>query len=58
MMALDKDIVKKGLVIAEGSTIYGELMEDLTREELLAVAALGWKAYKDSLNNGRAFNHD
>lgn len=57
-MALDKDIVKKGLIIAKDSTIYGELMESLTREELLAVAALGWKAYKDSLNSGRAFNHD
>ena len=40
---------QRGLALAAGSTLYGKPMEDMTREELLATAALGWNAYKEQL---------
>jgi hypothetical protein len=36
--------VKSGLAHAEGARIFGRLLTDLTRDELIAVAAQGWHA--------------
>lgn len=48
-MALNKSLIDRGTALAKGATCYGVQLEDMTREELLAVAALGWKSYTDHL---------
>jgi len=50
-MSLSVEIKEKGLAIAKEATIYGCKFEDLDRDELIAVAALGWKAYTDQLDS-------
>ncbi len=47
-MSLDKALVSEGLNLAKGSSFYGESLEDMTREELIAVAALGWSAHRSN----------
>lgn len=48
-MPISKHIIRYGLELAKGSIIYGEPIESLSKEELVAVAALGWKAFNDTL---------
>lgn len=35
-------VVEKGLALAEGSTLFGVLITELTRDELVAMTAMGW----------------
>lgn len=43
---LPPDFLEKGLRMARGSVVFGVALESLTREELLAVAAQGWRAWE------------
>lgn len=38
--------LERGTKLSEGMTVYGKLLTDMTKEELIAVAALGWDAEK------------
>ena len=40
--------VSEGLVLAEGATLFGALLTDLSREELLAAVAHGWALEKQA----------
>jgi hypothetical protein len=42
---LSDEIVKRGLDLAKGSTVFGKSFFDLSREELIAIAAIGWYEY-------------
>ena len=42
--SLPKAWVAEGLKLADGARVFDKLMSDLTHDELLAVAAHGWKA--------------
>ena len=53
-MPLNQSVIDRGTALAKGATCYGVPLEDMTREELLAVAALGWKAYTDQLQSSIA----
>lgn len=46
-MPLPEGFVEKGLELAKGATLYGEFLEEMTREELLAAAAHGWRAARE-----------
>lgn len=35
--------------LAKDATLYGVVFEDMSRDELIAAAAMGWKAYSDGL---------
>lgn len=57
-MALPAKFVTEGLALAKGAKIFGEALEDLTRDELLAVAAQGWKAERNAREQAiRQFEH-
>jgi hypothetical protein len=43
---LPSEFVASGLRIAEGATLFGKRLMDLTREEAIAAAAQGWAAEK------------
>lgn len=49
-MALPEHFLKDGLELAKGATIFGVPFEALSKDELLATAANGWKASQDALN--------
>lgn len=44
---ISEETLERGLKLAEGSTIYGIEFKDLTRDQLIALAALGWSLYKE-----------
>ncbi len=46
---LDSEFVKRGLACAMSSTLCGRRFEDMSREELLAAAAMGWRKYTELL---------
>lgn len=46
---LPADFVAEGLRLAKGGSLYGVPFEDLSRDELIAAAAMGWKAHNDQL---------
>jgi len=46
---LPKDIVKRGTSLAVGTTVYGCGLTELPKEELLAIAAIGWDMYSKKL---------
>jgi len=48
-MSLPPDLIERGLKLARGANFMGERIEDLTREELMAIAALGWQAYSNQI---------
>lgn len=48
-MKLPAHVYETGLRAAEGATICGVRLSDLTRDELISVAALGWKLYNEQL---------
>lgn len=56
-MPIPKTALKRGLELSEGASIFGVQFSELTREELIAVAALGWfkkaKESEDKLNRWR-----
>lgn len=41
-ISLPDEFIKKGLVLAEGSTLFGKKITDMNREELIASVAQGW----------------
>ncbi len=45
--------MESGLSHAKGARIFGQLLESLSREELLAVAANGWLAERRAREEGR-----
>ena len=49
---LPEKFIKDGLALSEGALFMGRPINELTREELIAVAAKGWKAYSDQLQDG------
>jgi hypothetical protein len=51
MNKLPEQFVKSGLELAKGASLFGIPMEELTRDELLAATAKGWKAYGDALES-------
>ena len=48
-MMLPDHILKDGLELAKGASIFGVAIDDMTIDELKAVAVLGWKAYNDQI---------
>ncbi|WP_236175352.1 hypothetical protein [Pseudomonas pseudonitroreducens] len=42
---IPEHILKRGLAMASGSTVFGVPLEELSKDELMAVAALGWSNY-------------
>jgi dissimilatory sulfite reductase (desulfoviridin) alpha/beta subunit len=46
---LPKNFVERHLLKAKGATIFGVPLEELTRDELLAVAVAGWEIYTSYL---------
>lgn len=50
-MSLPKKFVDEGLALAKGAKFFGEDLESLTRDELLAACAQGWAAEKRSRDN-------
>lgn len=47
---LNKSIIDRGTKLAEGALCYGVHLQEMTREELIAIAAIGWKAYTEKLD--------
>lgn len=43
-------VVENGLILAENARYLGRPLSELTKEELLACAAIGWDAYTRLLN--------
>lgn len=43
-MRLPEKFVETGLALADGASIFGVPLHELTHDELLAVAAQGWEA--------------
>ncbi len=50
-MKLQQTFVDSGLELAKGARLFGIAFEDMTRDELIAAAAKGWKAYTDHLES-------
>lgn len=48
---IPEDFVKEGLEVAAGTLLFGVPIEELSKEEFLAAAANGWKAYNDQLKS-------
>jgi hypothetical protein len=56
-MAVPKSFVKRGLEYASKSAIYGVPLTQLSHDELLAVAAIGWKDRDNRIQqSGRTFS--
>jgi hypothetical protein len=49
---LPEHFVNEGLKLAKGAMIFGVPLEELSRDELLAVAAQGWKAEENAREEG------
>ena len=49
MKKLPKKFLEEGLNMAKEAMIFGIPFEDLTKEELMAVAAQGWRAHRNLL---------
>lgn len=47
---LPENYVNEGLVLAESAKFMGLSLNTLSKEELIAVAAYGWKAYSDQIS--------
>lgn len=50
-MPIPEEALKRGLELAKGALIFGVPFTELTHEELIAVAALGWKAEARAVEN-------
>lgn len=44
MRELPQSFVRRGLELAEGSSLFGKPFVEMTRDELIAAAAQGWSA--------------
>jgi hypothetical protein len=51
-MGIPEEMKEEGLSLSRGASIFGMSFDSLSREELVAVAVLGWKAYSDQLEEG------
>jgi hypothetical protein len=51
MRKLPESVVAEGLAPAETTLVYGCPLMEMTRDELLAAAALGWKSYSDHIDS-------
>ncbi len=51
-MPLPKRFVEEGLDLAKGSMLFGNPLETLSREELIAAVAQGWKAEQRAREEG------
>ena len=49
MSRLPESLIKRGTELAKTASFCGIPLDELAKEELLAAAALGWKAYNDHL---------
>ena len=49
MSRLPDQFMKRGTELADTCLLFGEKLTDLSREELIAAAAQGWRAYSDLL---------
>ncbi|HEX6827303.1 MAG TPA: hypothetical protein VF077_13370 [Nitrospiraceae bacterium] len=54
---LPEKFLKDGLELAENSRLFGMLFSDMTREELIASAAQGWKRENDARKEGNERAH-
>lgn len=46
---LPDPFIRDGLRLAEGATLFGILLSDLSRDELIAAAAKGWDAFRKEI---------
>lgn len=46
---LPEKFLADGIALAEDASIFGVKLSELSRDELLAVAAKGWKAHQELL---------
>lgn len=53
MNKLPKSFIDRGLKLAKESLLFGQPIESLTRDELVAAAALGFHSYHKLLLEGR-----
>ena len=49
---LPDSFLKKGLELSKGCKFIGIPLEDFTKEELLAIAVMGWKAEQNAREQG------
>ena len=54
MKTLPTHVTERYLEPAKAMTLYGVRLTDLTRDELLAAAAMGWTQYREALKAMRA----
>lgn len=59
---LPEKFLTEGTALAEDASIFGVRLSDLSRDELLAVAAQGWKAHQklldDNASRSRLFRRE
>ena len=53
MSKLHDSVREEGLEAAKGARFMGEPLEGYSREDLLAIAALGWNAYAKTFSDRR-----
>lgn len=57
-MSLPKHFVRDNLAKAEGTSLYGIPIEEMSREELIACVFAGWDAYRQVLEQKtKEINH-
>jgi hypothetical protein len=44
MSLIPEQFLREGMILGEGTRIFGVELSELSREELIAVAAQGWNA--------------
>jgi len=49
VMKIPEYFVKEGVELSKDMTLFGVRMEELSRDELLAGCARGWKMYNDQV---------
>jgi hypothetical protein len=47
-------VFEQGRTLAKSATFYGVPLGDFTRDELIAIAAIGWVEYTEALQRGAA----
>ena len=53
-MKLSKEILDRGLKLAENARYMGIPLSEMTRDELLAIAAEGWDMYSRKLEESKS----
>jgi len=54
-MGIPEQTIKQGVALAEGATVYGVEFTDMSRDELIAIAAIGWDAYTREMDKEQEF---